>query len=179
MDQALTAWSESYQDFKPASEIFVVDDDEDMRDLLEATLAPEGFPVTSFADGDSFLRAASSRLPICVFLDIVMPRRSGLEVLKELRARQFSTPIFLMSARDDTQTVVEGIKHGALDYIRKPFDRQAPVLRVRDAVQVWSCREQKKSTLDLQPSEADEWFRLSPHEKEMLSLMRLMDGVCR
>lgn len=179
MDQALTAWAESYQDFKPAREIFVVDDDEDVRDLLEAALAPEGFPVTSFPDGDSFLRAAGTRLPLCVFLDIVMPRRSGLEVLKELRARQFSTPIFLMSARDDTPTVVEGIKNGALDYIRKPFDRQAPALRVRDAVQVWSCREQTRSTLDLHPGESDEWFRLSPGEKEMLSLMRLMDGVCR
>src|SRR5712671_1844657 len=96
MDQALTAWSASYRDFKPASEIFVVDDDENMRDLLEATLAPEGFPVTSFADGDAFLRAASTRLPLCVFLDVVMPKRSGLDVLKELRARQYSTPIFLM-----------------------------------------------------------------------------------
>jgi FixJ family two-component response regulator len=179
MDQALTAWGASYQDIKPASEIFVVDDDESMRDLLEAALAPEGFPVTTFADGDSFLRAASARLPLCVFLDIVMPRQSGLEVLKELRARQFSTPIFLMSARDDTPTVVEGIKHGAQDYIRKPFDRQAPALRVRDAVQVWSCREQTKSPLDLHHGETDEWFRLSPSEKEVLSFMRLMDGACR
>jgi two-component system, LuxR family, response regulator FixJ len=179
MDQALTAWDSTYQDFKPANEIFIVDDDENVRDLLEATLAPEGYPVTSFADGDLFLRATSSRLPLCVFLDIVMPRRSGLEILKELRARQFSTPIFLMSARDDTPTVVEGIKNGAQDYIKKPFDREAPALRVRDAVQVWSCRRQRKSTPDLQPIEADEWFRLSPGEKEMLSLMRLMDGVCR
>lgn len=179
MDQALSAWSGSYQDFKPASEIFVVDDDETMRELLEATLAPEGFPVTSFADGDSFLRAASTRLPLCVFLDVVMPRRSGLDVLKELRARQYSTPIFLMSARDDAPTIVEAMKNGAQDYIRKPFDNHAPALRVRDAVQVWSCREQKKTALDLQPSQADEWFRLSPGEKEMLSLMRLMDGACR
>jgi two-component system response regulator FixJ len=179
MDQALTAWSASYRDFKPASEIFVVDDDENMRDLLEATLAPEGFPVTSFADGDAFLRAASTRLPLCVFLDVVMPKRSGLDVLKELRARQYSTPIFLMSARDDTPTVVEAIKNGAHDYIRKPFDNHAPALRVRDAVRVWSCREQRKSTSDLQLSEADEWFRLSPSEKEMLSLMRLMNGACR
>jgi DNA-binding response OmpR family regulator len=179
MDQALNAWDASYQDFKPANEIVIVDDDENMRDLLEAALAPEGYPVTSFADGDSFLRATSSRLPLCVFLDIVMPRRSGLEVLKELRARQFSTPIFLMSARDDTPTVVEGIKSGAQDYIRKPFDHQAPALRVRDAVQVWSCRGQRKSALDLQSIETDEWFRLSPSEKEMLSLMRMMDGVCR
>jgi two-component system, LuxR family, response regulator FixJ len=174
MDHALTAWGGSYQDIKPASEIFVVDDDENMRDLLAAILAPEGFPVTSFQDGDTFLRAASTRLPLCVFLDVVMPRRSGLDVLKELRARQYSTPIFLMSARDDTPTIVEAIKNGAHDYIRKPVDHHALALRVREAVQVWSCREQKKSVLDLQPSQADEWFRLSSSEREMLSLMRLM-----
>jgi two-component system, LuxR family, response regulator FixJ len=121
MLQELIPWSGSYQDVRPTAEIFVVDDDEHMRDLLAAALAPEGFPVTSFEDGDSFLEAAGTRVPVCVFLDVVMPRRSGLEVLKELRARQYWTPIILISARDDAQMVVEAMKNGAHDYLRKPF----------------------------------------------------------
>src|ERR1700689_5022394 len=99
MDNEPFAWGGTYQNAKPAQEIFVVDDDEGMGGLLVAALPPEGFPVTSFEDGDSFLRAASTRVPICVFLDVVMPRRSGLEILRELRNRQFWTPIFLISAR--------------------------------------------------------------------------------
>src|SRR5580692_11765114 len=110
MDRPLTSWGASRRRARSASEIFVVDDDEDVRDLLEAALAPEGFPVTGFSDGDSFLQAVGSRLPLCVFLDVVMPRRSGLEILRELRARQYWAPIFLMSARDDVPTVVEGMR---------------------------------------------------------------------
>src|SRR3984957_16560209 len=160
MTQELLARSASHRYVRPVSEIFVVDDDENIRDLLAATLAPEGFPVMGFEDGDSFLRAASTRIPICVFLDVVMPKRSGLEVLKELRARQFWTPIFLISARDDTQMVVEAMKNGAHDYIRKPFDRFAPALRVRDAIEVWSCRSQTGSTQDILADETWEWVRL-------------------
>jgi FixJ family two-component response regulator len=156
MHQTLTSWGAIHQGPEPASEIFVVDDDENMRDMLEASLAPEGYPVSSFADGDAFLRAASARLPFCVFLDIVMPRRSGLEVLKELRARQNWMPIFLMSARYDNPTMVEAMRSGADDYIRKPFDRHAPVRRVRAAVEAWSCRQQKTSSAALQRSETEE-----------------------
>jgi two-component system response regulator FixJ len=177
MGQELLRWGGDHTDIKPVREIFVVDDDQDMRDILTASLMPEGFPVTSFEDGDSFLRAASSRVPLCVFLDVVMPKRSGLEILQELRARQYWTPIFLVSAREDAQMVVEAMKNGAHDYIKKPFDRHAPALRVRDAVEVWSCREQRISTRDVQPSEDSEWFRLTPDEREMLALMRIMNVV--
>src|ERR1700704_4458219 len=64
MGQTTIPWGMDYNDRKPASEIFVVDDDENVRDLLEAALAPVGFPVSSFEDGDAFLKAASTRVPI-------------------------------------------------------------------------------------------------------------------
>ena len=89
MAQNLMPWSGSYEDIKPAKEIFVVDDDEDMRDILAGALAPEGFPVTTFEDGETLLAAAGTRVPICLFLDVVMPGRSGLEILQELRARRY------------------------------------------------------------------------------------------
>jgi FixJ family two-component response regulator len=174
MEQEMIPWNGIQQDVKPANEIFVVDDDKDVRDFLTATLAPEGFPVTNFEDGDSFLREASARVPICVFLDLVMPKRSGLEILKELRARDYRTPIFLMSARYDPPLVVEAIKNGALDYIKKPFDSLAPRLRVRNAVEVWSHREPQRNALEIQLSESCEWFRLTPNEREVIALMRMM-----
>ncbi len=172
MDQDLIPWSGIYQDVRPSKEIFVVDDDEDMRDLLAGGLAREGFPVTAFEDGDSFLMAARTRVPICVFLDVVMPGRSGLEILDELRARRYWTPIFLTSARDDFSTVVEAMKKGAHDYIRKPFDRDAPAVRLRYAIELWSRREPDMRVLDRQLDENCELFRLSPGEKEIVLLMR-------
>jgi FixJ family two-component response regulator len=177
MNQIAIPWNEARLDVRPTREIFVVDDDEDMRDLLAASLAPEGFPVTCFEDGDAFLKAASTRVPICVFLDVVMPRRSGLDILKELRARQYWTPIFLITARDEIQMVIEAMKNGAYDYIRKPFDQRAPGLRVRDAIEVWANRDHATSTLDVQPDASSEWMRVTPSEREAIALMRLMDVV--
>jgi FixJ family two-component response regulator len=173
MDQSLIP-SSNYQDLKPTSEIFVVDDDRDIRQMLAAALAPEGFPVTTFEDGESFMTAAQTRVPICVFLDVVMPKRSGLEILKELRAQRFWTPTYLLSARDDVPLVVEAIKNGAHDYIRKPFEIDALVQRVRDAVDAWLCRDRDRRALDLDQAENCEWFRLTPSERNLLLLTRLM-----
>jgi FixJ family two-component response regulator len=129
----------------PGSEIFIVDDDGDMRQLLGAILSLEGYPVTSFADGETFLRAAGSRTPICLFLDVVMPGRSGIEVLKELAARRYAAPIFLISGRGDTPMVVDALKSGARDFLRKPFDPYAAVERVRDAVDLWARRDEAQN----------------------------------
>jgi CheY-like chemotaxis protein len=123
---------------KPADEIFIVDDNEDYRDLLSAILSLEGYQVTSFADGVSFLKEAWSRVPLCVFLDIVMPGPSGLDILKKLTAKNYAAPVFLISARHDSPAVVEGMKNGARDFIEKPFDPYTAVLRVRDAVEFWA-----------------------------------------
>jgi two-component system, LuxR family, response regulator FixJ len=128
------------QDFKPVNEIFIVDDNEEYRELLAAILELEGFQVTVFPEGTSFLKEASSRIPVCVFLDVVMPGPSGLEVLKKLKAQNYAAPIFLISGRRDSPSVVEGMKNGAQDFIEKPFDPYTAVLRVRDAVEIWGRR---------------------------------------
>ena len=141
--------SKSYQVVRPANEIFVVDDDEDMRDILAAALSPEGFPVTAFGDGDLFLNAIQAQVPLCVFLDVAMPQRSGLEILEDLRALNFWTPIVVVSACDDVPTIVEAMRNGAYDYIRKPFDHHAPGLRVRNALAKWSHREQETSAANV------------------------------
>jgi two-component system response regulator FixJ len=144
--------------------------------LLVGARAPEGFPVTIFQDGDSFLAAAKTRIPICVFLDVVMPGKSGLEVLLELRARRYWTPIFLASARDDFPTVVEAMKNGGHDFIRKPFDRGAPAARLHSAIELWARRGGENGAEDLQMKEPCEWFRLSPSERQTVLLMRMVNS---
>ena len=83
------------------SEIFVVDDDEAMRDTLSAVLAPEGCRVTCFAEGRSFLAAARARTPACILLDVNMPGDSGLDVLRELDAPHYPAPILIVSGQRD------------------------------------------------------------------------------
>ena len=163
-----------FPDLRPTNEVFVVDDDENMRDLLAASLAPNGFSVTGFSDGESFMKEANARVPICVFLDIVMPGRSGLEILKELSVRRYWAPVFLISACDDTPMVVEGIKTGAHNYLTKPFDHEAPALRVRDAIEVWAQRESDRDILE---ARRGDWFFLTESEQELLAIGRAMETV--
>jgi two-component system, LuxR family, response regulator FixJ len=160
-----------------ARQIVVVDDDDDMREILTLILSTEGYPIATFADGDAFLRKADASPPICVFLDIVMPGRSGLHILKELNARRYEAPVFIMSARNDTPTVVEGLKSGAQDFLHKPFDPYTAVQRVRDALELWTSRNEKKSAPDLIKTEFPGNVRLTRREAEVLA--ELIRGATR
>ena len=151
------------------NEIFVVDDDDNVRELLAAILSLEGYPVKSFADGETFLRTAGTRTPVCLFLDVMMPGRSGIDVLKELAARRYAAPIFLISGRSDTPIVVDALKSGALDFLRKPFDPYAAVERVRDAVAVWNRRHEERNGAGLEDKEFPGRVRLTRREAQVLA----------
>jgi FixJ family two-component response regulator len=179
LDKTPILLDRGHQDIKPVREIFIADDDEDVRNLLAATLAPEGFPVTSFEDGDSLLMAVGTRVPICIFLDVVMPQQSGIEVLRQLRAQKCRAPTFLISAQDDLPTVVEAMKNGAQDFIKKPFDCHAPRLRVRSAVAMWSRQGHSGGEVNLQAYEGCEQLRLTPRERDALLFNRLIDSYSR
>jgi FixJ family two-component response regulator len=169
MLESVGSATESLQDFRPVNEIFIVDDNEEYRELLAAILELEGFQVTVFPEGNSFLKEASTRVPVCVFLDVVMPGPSGLEVLKKLTARNFASPVFLISGRRDSPAVVEGMKNGALDFIEKPFDPYTAVLRVRDAVEIWGKRAEAANAPEVPALRFDNGVRLSRMERDVLS----------
>ena len=115
-----------------------------MRDTLSAVLAPEGCRVTCFAEGHSFLAAARARTPACILLDVNMPDRSGLDMLRELDAPHYPAPILIVSGQRDVPTAVNAIKGGALDFIEKPFDAAAVIARVREAIAAWARRAENE-----------------------------------
>ena len=148
------------------SEIFVVDDDETMRDALSAMFAPEGCRVTCFAEGQAFLVAARARTPACILLDVNMPGDSGLDMLRALDAPHYPAPILIVSGQRDVPTAVNAIKGGALDFIEKPIEAAAVIARVREAIDGWSRR----------PAGAGDQFpavrgteRLTPRERQVLA----------
>lgn len=114
--------------------VYVVDDDAAVRDALSVMLTLEGFQVFGFADGDSFLAAVRQHPPDCIILDVHMPGRSGLDILKELHQRQSAVPLFIISGQGDIPMAVDAIKNGALDFIEKPFHAETLVARIREAV---------------------------------------------
>jgi len=169
MGQSMNLASEGFQPMKPASEIFIVDDNEEWRETLAAILELEGYRVTGFSEGMSFLKEAKTRVPICIFLDVVMPGPSGLELLKELKEESYAAPIFLVSARADEPVVVEGMNNGALGFIEKPFDPYTAVLRVRDAVDIWARRAESGVMSALQATRSDDDVRLTRRECQVLA----------
>jgi two-component system response regulator FixJ len=175
MFESIRGVSKTLQNLKPVNEIFIVDDNEEYCELLGAILELEGFQVTAFQEGTSFLKEASSRVPVCVFLDVMMPGPSGLEILKLLNAKEYAAPIFLISARRDSLAVVEGIKNGAQDFIEKPFDPYTAVLRVRDAVEMWDRRAAEAKAPDVPPPRLTGDTRLSLMERDVLT--RIVAGA--
>ncbi|MFN4169500.1 MAG: response regulator transcription factor [Pannonibacter phragmitetus] len=115
--------------------IYIVDDDPAVRDALSVVFEMEGFSVETFEDGDSFVTAAKERVPACVILDVHMPGRSGIDVLKALSADSYEAPIFIISGQGDIPMAVEAIRNGAFDFIEKPFDADTVVARVREGIE--------------------------------------------
>jgi FixJ family two-component response regulator len=146
------------------TEIFVVDDDETMRDTLSAVLGPEGCRVTCFAEGLSFLSAARARTPSCILLDVNLPGRSGLDMLRDLDAPHYPAPILIVSGQRDVPTAVSAIRGGALDFIEKPIEAAAVVARVRDAILSWT-RHAARGGGRAEPKGGE---RLTPREREVL-----------
>ena len=149
------------------SEIFVVDDDEIMRDILSALFEPEGCRITCFAEGHSFLMAARERTPACILLDVNMPGRSGIDMLRELDAPRYPAPILIVSGQHDVPTAVNAIKGGALDFIEKPIELSTVVTRVRDAIASWSRRPNGSEPFLDVPGIG----LLTPREREVLELI--------
>jgi FixJ family two-component response regulator len=115
-------------------EIFVVDDDAAIRDLLALLLSGQGYKVVGFADGDSLAAAIRTQSPACILLDVHIPGKSGLDILKELNARNHPAPVIIISGKGDITMAVDAIKSGALDFIEKPFSGSDVVARVREAI---------------------------------------------
>jgi len=121
------------------AEIFIIDDDPMIGDLLGAVFSSEGYQVTTFTDGEEFNTVAQSRAPpACVILDFLMPGRSGPDILKDIHAHNYAAPIIVMSGMAGIPMAVEAIKSGAFDFIEKPFALGAIVERVSDAIVAWT-----------------------------------------
>jgi two-component system, LuxR family, response regulator FixJ len=155
---------------QPSREIFIVDDDPMVRDVLSEVFAQAGYQAISFVDGASFIAAARERIPACVILDIFMPGRSGLEILKDLDASNYPAPIFVASGRGDIPSAVEAIKNGAFDFIEKRLDAETLVERVGDAIKARSHRQNRNGSETLSQSFPG-CDLLTRREREVLALI--------
>jgi FixJ family two-component response regulator len=152
-----------------SNEIFIVDDDAAICDLLSNAFTVEGYQVTPFRDGASFVASARARQPVCVLLDLFMPGKSGLEILKELDARSYAAPVFIMSGGGDIPAAVEAIKNGAYDFLEKRLGPDAMVARVRQAIGDWRPGRNRKSNGEPSSSSLASCDRLTQRERDVLN----------
>ncbi len=110
--------------------ILVVDDEPHIVEVVRAYLERDGHEVSTAADGDDALAVARDQAPDLVVLDVMLPRRSGFEVLRELRAAGSTAAVVMLTARDDVIDRVAGLEIGADDYLTKPFEPRELVARV-------------------------------------------------
>ena len=111
--------------------VLVVEDEKKTASFVRKALQSESFAVDVVGNGDDALAAATATPFDVVELDIMLPGRDGISVLKQLRERKNSTPVLLLSARGEVNERVEGLNAGADDYLPKPFELSELIARVR------------------------------------------------
>ena len=111
--------------------LLVVDDDTDIRELLEFDLSQSGYDVDTAKDGSEGLQKALNNHYDIILLDVMMPKMNGFDVCKNIRNHKPDVPILLLTAKGTITDKTDGFNSGADDYIVKPFDVQEVLLRVR------------------------------------------------
>ena len=128
-------------------DILVVDDERDIRDLVAGVLEDEGYGARVASDSDSALEAISTRRPSLVLLDVWLhgSRLDGLELLDEIKRRDPSIPVLMISGHGNLDTAVAAIRRGAADFIEKPFEAERLLLMVARATETERLRAEVAS----------------------------------
>jgi two-component system, LuxR family, response regulator FixJ len=114
--------------------VHLVDDDDGVRQALAFMLTASGFPVRLYDSAFALLDAIPTLQPGCIVTDVRMPGMDGLELQRQLRSRQVSHPVIIMTGHGDVPLAVEAMKAGAIDFIEKPFSDEVLLSAIRVAV---------------------------------------------
>lgn len=152
----------------PPSRIYVIDDDEGMRESLVSLLESHSLVVSAYGSAESFLAAARADAPACLVLDIRMPGVSGIDLQRELRRIGADHPVIFLTGHGTIPLTVEAMKEGALEFLTKPFTEAELLSAVHHALQTAVARWSEKS-------EASAWHAryacLTEREKEVFAFV--------
>jgi two-component system, OmpR family, response regulator len=170
----------------PGARLLLVDDEDNLRSMLEAALRHNGFDVSSAANGREALDAAERERPDLVVLDVMLPDVDGFEVCRRLRAAGSRTPVLFLTARDATEDKVRGLTLGGDDYLVKPFSLDELVARVHAVLRrsgmtrvdgaVLRCADLELDDDAHRVTRAGDAVSLSPTEFNLLRYLLLNQG---
>jgi len=163
--------------------ILIADDNPNNIEVLRVRLGAQGYDIITAADGEEALTRARADDPDLILLDVMMPKRDGISVLKELKADSNArfVPIVLVTARADTRDVVTGLEAGGDDYLTKPVEQAALVARVRSLLRIKELHDTvtaQAAQLNEQATQLAEWnkhleARVSEQVNEIERMSRL------
>ena len=125
--------------------ILIIDDDDEIRELLEFDVSQSGYFVDTAKDGIEGLNKALNNTYDLILLDVMMPKMNGFDVCKNIRQAKLAIPILMLTAKGTIDDKTEGFDCGADDYLVKPFDIQEVLLRIRVLLRRNSFEENKNS----------------------------------
>lgn len=139
------------------TEIFCVEDDGDIRELIEYTLKTAGFEVRGFEGGTELFEALESARPLLILLDIMLSGTDGMKILKQLREKSATAdiPVIMVTAKSDRLDKVRGLDCGADDYVTKPFDILELIARIKAVLRRSKAKQNTAEVLECGEIEAD------------------------
>jgi two-component system, LuxR family, response regulator TtrR len=154
---------------KPRGLVYVVDDDDAVRDSMRWLLEGNGFTVRCFADAESLLRTLpQERQALCLVLDVRMPGMSGIELHEKLLSQSVQIPVIFVTGHGDVPMAVESMKRGAVDFLEKPFNDVELCALIDKALH--SAAKTSDESGALQRAQSG-YEKLSTREREVLALI--------
>lgn len=151
--------------------VFMVDDDKAMRDSVRMLLESVGIACSVFPSANDFLASCNRMQEGCLLLDVRMPGMSGMELLETLKPKGILLPAILITGHGDVPMAVRALKHGAFDFIQKPFNTQELLDRVNAALKL--DHENRRHFREIDRKRAH-LATLTPREMEVVDL--IVDG---
>jgi two-component system, LuxR family, response regulator FixJ len=148
--------------------VYVVEDDPALRSLIKALAQSIGVSSREFSSAEKFLEHYDPREPGCLVLDIFMPGMSGLELQDELNRRGAVIPVIFITGHADVASAVAAVRHGAFNYLQKPFRNSELIENVRQALEL---DRRGREMLAQHDAIRDRIASLTPREREVLELI--------
>jgi FixJ family two-component response regulator len=151
-----------------ASTVFVVDDNASVRNSLQAFIQAAGLPVETYASASEFLAAYDVKRAGCLVLDVRLRGESGLDLQDELRRRNATLPIIIVTGYADVPTTVRAFKAGAVDFVQKPVSPRKLLAQIREAIEV----DQRARDAAAERATVTELVALlTPRERQVMELL--------
>lgn len=148
--------------------VYLVEDDDAVRDSLQMVLESVGHKVVAYSRGDAFLEDFSTEMAGCMVLDIRMPGMNGMELQRQLNSRNSILPIIFVTGHGDVPMAVEAMQKGAVDFVQKPYREEELLGKIQQAI---AADAESRAELAEKHKIVERLQELTPREKQVMDLM--------